>query len=95
MWSNAPLHYKMSMMAYMFSYYGIAASFSLSLLNYFILGWQINIDNTYLPSFEIWVSIVFIFPLCGNIAHTLLEYRLGHKGLLESLLENFLWIPFL
>jgi membrane glycosyltransferase len=32
MWSKAPVHYKISMMAYMFSYYGIAASAFLSLL---------------------------------------------------------------
>lgn len=94
-WSNAPVHYKISMMAYMFSYYGIAASFTLSLLNYFLLGWQLPIDGMYLQSFEIWVSIVFVFPLCGNIAHTLLEYRLGHKGLLAAFWENLMWIPFL
>lgn len=82
-------------MAYMFSYYGIAASFTLSLLNYLILGWQLPIDSVYLPSFEIWISIVFVFPVAGNIAHTLLEYRLGHKGLIAAFFENIKWIPFL
>ncbi|CAG7848461.1 SubName: Full=Uncharacterized protein {ECO:0000313/EMBL:CCA73139.1} [Serendipita indica DSM 11827] len=93
-WSNAPVHYKISMMAYMFSYYGIAASFTLSLFNYLLIGWQLPISSMYLQSFQIWVSIVFIFPLCGNIAHTLLEYRIGHKGLLAALWENIIWIPF-
>ncbi|KAG8770838.1 hypothetical protein FRC15_003884, partial [Serendipita sp. 397] len=93
-WSGAPVHYKISMMAYMFSYYGIAAAFTLSLLNYLLIGWQLPIDGMYLQSFQIWVSIVFIFPVCGNIAQTLLEYRIGHRGLLASFWDNLKWIPF-
>ncbi|KAG9044384.1 hypothetical protein FS842_001486 [Serendipita sp. 407] len=86
--------YIISMMAYMFSYYGIAAAFTLSLLNYLLIGWQLPIDGMYLQSFQIWVSIVFIFPVCGNIAQTLLEYRIGHRGLLASFWDNLKWIPF-
>jgi hypothetical protein len=89
------VHYKISMMAYMFSYYGIAASFTLSLANYFLLGWQAPIDNMYLPSFEIWLSVVLVFPLAGNLGHTLLEYRLGQKGLWAAFFENIAWLPFL
>ena len=94
-WSAAPVHYKISMMAYMFSYYGIAASFTLSLVNYFLLGWEAPIDNMYLPSFEIWLSVVLVFPLAGNLGHTLLEYRLGQKGLWSAFFENIAWLPFL
>lgn len=83
------------MMAYMFSYYGIAASFTLSLINYLILGWQLPMDGFYLRGFEIWVSISFVFPVCGNIAYAVLMYRLGHRGLFSGLFENILWIPFL
>lgn len=94
-WSDAPVHYKLSMMAYMFSYYGLASSFTLSLLNYLLLGWQTPIDGMYLQSFEIWVSVILVFPICGNIAHTLLEYRLGQRGLFSAFLENIMWMPFL
>ncbi|KIM25812.1 hypothetical protein M408DRAFT_204530 [Serendipita vermifera MAFF 305830] len=93
-WSDAPVHYKFSMMAYMFSYYGIAGSFTLSLLNYLLLGWQTPIDGMYLQSFEIWVSVVLVFPICGNIAHTLLEYRLGQRSLISAFWENIMWMPF-
>lgn len=93
-WSGAPVHYKISMLAYMFSYYGIAAAFTLSLVNYFIVGLELPLDHMYLPSFEIWVSVVLVFPLAGNVGHTILEYRLGHKGLLAALFENFMWLPF-
>lgn len=81
-------------MAHMFSYYGIAAAFTLSLMSYFVLGWRTPIDNMYLPSFKIWISVVLVIPLAGNVGHTLLEYCLGQKGLLAVLLENLTWLPF-
>ncbi|KAM5541501.1 hypothetical protein V8D89_004691 [Ganoderma adspersum] len=93
-WSSAPVHYKISMMAYMFSYYGIAASALLSALNYFLLGWNLPVDGFYEHSFEIWLACTVVFPGSGNVGFTLLEYRLGLRNLLDSLLENFTWVPF-
>jgi hypothetical protein len=87
-WSSAPVHYKISMLAYMFSYYGIAAGFPLALLNYFLLGLQLPVSGYYLRSFEIWMAITVVFPIAGNVGYTLLEYRLGHRSLLSSLIEN-------
>lgn len=66
-WSGAPLHYKISMMSYMFSYYGIAAAFTLSVLNYLILGWELPIDGYYLHSFEIWLSCIVVFSGAGTL----------------------------
>ncbi|RDX50631.1 hypothetical protein OH76DRAFT_1402239 [Lentinus brumalis] len=93
-WSAAPVHYKISMMAYMFSYYGLAASSILSILNYFMLGWNIKVDGFYLHSFEIWLACTVVFPGAGNLGFTLLEYRLGQRNLLDSLVENLTWVPF-
>jgi cellulose synthase/poly-beta-1,6-N-acetylglucosamine synthase-like glycosyltransferase len=94
LWSGAPVHYKISMMAYMFSYYGVAASALLTLLNYFILGFNLEIDGYYLHSFEIWLACTAVFPAAGNIGFTILEYRLGHRSLISSLVENLTWVPF-
>jgi cellulose synthase/poly-beta-1,6-N-acetylglucosamine synthase-like glycosyltransferase len=93
-WSDAPVHYKVGMMAYMFSYYGIAAGFILSLVNYFILGLALGVDNYYLHSFEVWLACTFVFPVLGNVAFTLLEYRLSIRGIGSALAENLTWIPF-
>lgn len=93
-WSNAPVHYKVGMMAYMFSYYGIAAGFILSVVNYFILGLALGVDNYYLHSFEVWLACTFVFPGLGNVGFTLLEYRLGLRGIGSALGENLTWIPF-
>ena len=95
MWSNAPVHYKFSMMAYMFSYYGLAAAAMLSVLNYCILGLSFEVDGYYLKSFEIWLACMVVFPGAGNVAFTLLEYRIGHRHLLSAVIENITWIPFL
>ncbi|TBU27325.1 glycosyl transferase family group 2-domain-containing protein [Dichomitus squalens] len=94
LWSGAPLHYKFSMMAYMFSYYGIAASITISLINYVLLGFQLPVDGFYMHSFEIWLATTVVFFGSGNVGFTLLEYRLGEKSLLGSFFENIMWIPF-
>jgi len=93
-WCSAPIHYKLAILAYMFSYYGIAASLTISVLNYVLLGLQFPVDNFYMHSFEIWLATTVIFFGSGTIAYTLLEYRLGHKELLWSFLENVKWILF-
>lgn len=83
------------MMAYMFSYYGLAAAAMLSVLNYCLLGLSYEVDGYYLKSFEIWLACMVVFPGAGNVAFTLLEYRIGHRDLLSALVENLTWIPFL
>ncbi|KAJ7583871.1 glycosyl transferase family group 2-domain-containing protein [Mycena floridula] len=93
-WSDAPVHYKISMMSYMFSYYGIAGSATLAILNYLLLGWALDVDGYYMHSFEIWLACVVVFPGLGNIGYTLLEYRLGRKSMFASMVENITWVPF-
>ncbi|KAH8116831.1 glycosyl transferase family group 2-domain-containing protein [Phellopilus nigrolimitatus] len=94
LWSGAPVHYKISMLSYMFSYYGIAAAVTLSLINYLVLGFALSIDGFYMHSFEIWLACTVVFPGSGNLGFTLLEYRLGTRPLLASLKENMTWVPF-
>ncbi|KAF8151650.1 glycosyl transferase family group 2-domain-containing protein [Crassisporium funariophilum] len=94
LWSDAPVHYKISMMSYMFSYYGIAASSILSVLNYLLLGLALEVDGFYMHSFEIWLACTVVFPGAGNVAYTLLEYRLGQRDIFSGLIENVTYIPF-
>ncbi|KAG2368937.1 glycosyl transferase family group 2-domain-containing protein [Suillus spraguei] len=94
MWSPAPLHYKISMMSYMFSYYGIAASATISLINYFMLGFQFPTDDFYMHSFEIWLATFVVFFGAGNVGYILLQYRLGERGIISGAMECFGWIPF-
>ncbi|KAF9053307.1 glycosyl transferase family group 2-domain-containing protein [Panaeolus papilionaceus] len=93
-WSKAPVHYKIGMMSYMFSYYGIAAATVGSILNYLLLGLAPTLDRFYLHSFEILLACTVVFPGVGNVGYTLLEYRLGQKNFFGGLFENLRWIPF-
>ncbi|KAG6911398.1 hypothetical protein DXG01_016495 [Tephrocybe rancida] len=94
-WSKAPVHYKIGMMSYMFSYYGIAAATVGSILNYLLLGLAPQLDRFYLHSFEILLACTVIFPGLGNLGFTLLEYRLGHRSFIGAMVENLRWVPFL
>ncbi|PCH37090.1 hypothetical protein WOLCODRAFT_92261 [Wolfiporia cocos MD-104 SS10] len=93
-WSSAPLHYKVSMMAYMFSYYGIACSLTIGVINYVLLGWQFPVDGFYMHSFEIWLATTVVFIGSGNVGFTLLQYRLGESSLIGAFLTNVMWVPF-
>jgi hypothetical protein len=93
-WSPAPVHYKIGMMGYMFSYYGIACSFLISFLNYVLLGLLPSSDKFYLNSFSVLLACIAVFPVLGNFAYTIFEYRIGQKSLWSSLTETLKWIPF-
>ena len=80
----------------MFSYYGIAAGFLLSVINYIFLGLALSVDGYYAEhSFEIWLACMVVFSGAGNVGYTFLEYRIGQRGLLDSFFKNIVWIPFL
>ncbi|PPQ78438.1 hypothetical protein CVT25_011883 [Psilocybe cyanescens] len=88
-WSAAPVHYKIGMMAY-----GIAAATVGSILNYLLLGLAPQLDRFYLHSFEILLACTVVFPGVGNVGYTLLEYRLGQANVFAAIFENLRWIPF-
>ncbi|KAH9923868.1 glycosyl transferase family group 2-domain-containing protein [Fomitopsis serialis] len=94
LWSSAPLHYKFSMMSYMFSYYGIACSITIGVINYILLGFELPVDGYYMHSFEIWLATTVVFIGSGNVGYTLLQYRLGEEPLIKSFLINVMWIPY-
>ncbi|KAF9530692.1 glycosyl transferase family group 2-domain-containing protein [Crepidotus variabilis] len=94
LWSSAPVHYKLTMLSYMFSYYGIAGSATLAIVNYFLLGLSMDVDGYYMHSFEILLACIVVFPGGGNAAYTIFEYRLGARDLFSSALENFAYVPF-
>jgi hypothetical protein len=46
-------------------------------------------------SFEIWIATTVVFFGSGNVGFSLLEYRLGQRGLFWAFFENIRWVPFL
>ncbi|MCJ1309766.1 hypothetical protein MMC25_003427 [Agyrium rufum] len=91
--SGIPLPSKLSIIAYIGTYYAIGSAYLLVTANYFLTGWYYqNLDHYYIQSFEILFSIILVFSGLGNIALAILRYRTGEKALLSSLWENFKWI---
>lgn len=96
MGSRMPFPSKLTIMAYVGTYYALGSAWVLTLANYFLTGWMNGfLDHYYLDSFKVYFAIVIVFSGLGNISLAVLRYRIGEKSLLSSLVENFCWIPLL
>jgi hypothetical protein len=94
--SNMPLPSKVTILAYVGTYYALGSCWILTVLNYFVVGWLYGYqDNYYIDSFKILVALVAVFTVLGNVALAVLRYRIGRKALLDSFFENIKWIPLL
>ena len=94
--SKIALSSKLTILAYIGTYYALASAWILTILNYFLVGLLIgNLDRYYIDSFKIYFSIVIVFIALGNLSFAVLRYRIKEKGLLDSLTENFKWVPLL
>ena len=84
--SKTPIAAKLSMIGYIASYYAIGSAWIFSLVNYFLVGWADTlIDRWYLPSFNVFIGLLFIFSFVCNISLALLRYRTGSKNNLVEL----------
>ncbi|KAI4094789.1 MAG: hypothetical protein LQ344_002035 [Seirophora lacunosa] len=93
MGSNMPLPSKITIMAYVGTYYAIGSAWILTLANYFLIGWfNGHLDQYYVESFKIYFAIVIVFSGLGNLALAVLRYRLDEQGILRALMTNFKWI---
>lgn len=94
--SNMPLPSKITIMAYIGTYYAIGSAWIFTVLNYFLIGFFNGwLDHYYMDSFRVYVSIVFTFSIFGNFSLALLRYRAEDCNPIESLLENLKWVPML
>lgn len=94
--SPMPFTSKMSVLGYIGTYYAIGSAWLLTLVNYFAVGWWPGtLDEYYLPSFSMFITIIVVFTLLGNIALAVMRWRSGEKGLLTALGENYSWVPLL
>ncbi|OCT47489.1 Glycosyl transferase family 2 [Cladophialophora carrionii] len=94
--SNMPLPSKITIMAYIGTYYAIGSAWILTLLNYCIVGWfNGHLDHYYIDSFKIYFAIIIVFTALGNLALAIMRYRVEEKTLGSALWENLRWIPLL
>lgn len=91
--SNMPLPSKITIMAYIGTYYAIGSAWILTVANYFLVGWFNGfLDHYYVDSFKIYFAIIIVFNLLGNVALAVLRYRLDEQDIVSGLIMNFKWI---
>jgi hypothetical protein len=85
---------KVTILAYIGTYYAIASAIPLTLANYLIVGWyNEGIDQFYIASWKIFVGMAVIFNVLSPLAYAMLRHRLGHKTFFWSLVESIKWMP--
>lgn len=83
--SNIRFTSKLTILAYIGTYYAIGAAWILTLVNYFLVGWfNGHLDHYYLDSFKVYFSLIIVFSALGNISLAVLRYRLSEKSLLGA-----------
>lgn len=93
MGSPMPLPSKITIMAYVGTYYAIASAWILTLMNYFLIGWYNgHLDHYYIDSFRIYFAIIIVFNGFGNLALAVLRVRNHEQDLLPALVGNFKWV---
>ncbi|KAI9711350.1 MAG: hypothetical protein M1812_007199 [Candelaria pacifica] len=94
--SGMPLPSKITILAYIGTYYAIGSAWILTVLNYFLVGWFNGaLDHWYLNSWKVYISIIVVFNGVANVALAVLRYRTENKTLFGAFKENFKWIPLL
>ncbi|PHH71516.1 hypothetical protein CDD80_5225 [Ophiocordyceps camponoti-rufipedis] len=92
--SSIMLSSKISIMAYMCSYYALGSALPLSVMNYFIVGWfRDDLASCYLTSWNVFLSLVVVFNASSPVALAVFRYRTGERSLLGALVENAKWMP--
>ncbi|KAH6646032.1 glycosyl transferase family group 2-domain-containing protein [Truncatella angustata] len=92
LFSNIRFTSKITVISYIGTYYAIGASWILTSVNYFVMGWYNGyLDKYYVDSWQVWFSIIIVFNGLGNIALAVMRYRVGERSLMGSLWENFKW----
>merc|ERR1712176_1338588 len=88
MTSCMPFPSKITIMAYVGTYYALGSAWLLTLLNYFLTGWMNGfLDKYYLDSFKVYFAIIIVFSALGNVSLAVLRYRIGEKNILSSLAQ--------
>jgi len=93
--SNIKITSKVTILAYIFTYYAVASAVPLALVNYLIVGWFGEwVDQFYIASWKIFVGMAVVFNLLSPLAYSMLRHRLGYATFFQSAVETAKWIPF-
>lgn len=94
--SNMPIGSKVTILAYVGTYYAIGYAWLGTLMNYFLVGWfNGHLDHYYMNSWRVWVALIVVFSGAGNFALAMVRYRGDNLSLGRQLWTCFRWVPLL
>jgi cellulose synthase/poly-beta-1,6-N-acetylglucosamine synthase-like glycosyltransferase len=83
---------KMNIIAYIGTYYAIGSTWIFTLANYVAVGlYNGYLDKYYLDSWQMWLSIIIVFSIAGNLGLAVQRHRSGEKSFIPACFENFKW----
>lgn len=83
-------------MAYIGTYYAIGSAWIFTILNYFLIGFFNGaLDHYYIDSFRVYVAIIFVFTIFGNLSLGVVRARREDENVFKMWWGNFMWIPML
>ncbi|KAF2088052.1 hypothetical protein K490DRAFT_65333 [Saccharata proteae CBS 121410] len=92
--SNIKITSKMTIFAYIGTYYAIASAIPLTLVNYLVVGWyNENVDQFYLTSWKIFVGMAVVFNVLSPLGYAMLRHRLGQTTFFKAVWETIKWTP--
>ncbi|KAH6719302.1 glycosyl transferase family group 2-domain-containing protein [Leptodontidium sp. MPI-SDFR-AT-0119] len=92
LWSGMPIGSKINIISYIGTYYAIGAAWIMTFSNYIAVGlFNGSLDKWYVESWQIWISIIMVFTVAGNVSLAVQRHRTSEKNFLYSLFENFKW----
>ncbi|KAK9461690.1 glycosyl transferase family group 2-domain-containing protein [Lipomyces oligophaga] len=90
--SNMKAFQKFTIIAYIGTYYAIAASLLLTFVNYIVIGWfQGEMDQFYLSAFNSLLALIIVFSCAAPVVNALVRYRIKETTFWFALFENFKW----
>lgn len=93
--SNIKVTSKITIIAYIGTYYAIASAIPLTLANYLIVGWfGDEVDQFYITSWKSFVGMAAVFNVLSPLAYAMLRHRLGQKTFIVAVWEAIKWTPF-
>jgi hypothetical protein len=84
-WSGMPIGSKINIISYIGTYYAIGAAWIMTLTNYIAIGlYNGYVDKWYVESWKIWLSIIMVFSVAGNVALAVQRHRTSEKNFVSS-----------
>ncbi|KAL3134748.1 hypothetical protein ABBQ32_007743 [Trebouxia sp. C0010 RCD-2024] len=92
-----PFHSKVNILGYISTYYAIASSWPMTIVNYIITGYGFEMGNRsyYTPSISIIYSCWIVFSTLGPLSYVSYQYRLKKRPFWGAMWDAIAWTPYM